>query len=76
MHNFPDSFDDVIFNEGDRTLITDFWRVDRPGLSNDSAHYTLEGSINGRDGIYEIFTRPSNTGQTEVINHRFFRPSE
>lgn len=25
-------------------------------------------------GVYEIFTRPSVSGRTELIMHRFFRP--
>lgn len=74
FHNFPGSFDDMIFNQGDRIVTPDFWRKDRANLSNDSIQYFLKGNVNGVDGTFEIFTRPSVSGRTEVINHRFFRP--
>lgn len=45
----------------------------KPNLSNDSLLYRLSGELNGRAGTYEIFTRPSLSGQTELIMHRFFR---
>lgn len=44
------------------------------GLSSDSVQYRLRGEITGRSGTYEIFARPSQSGRTEVITHRFFRP--
>ena len=43
-------------------------------MSNDSVQYRLPGEINNRSGTYEIFARPSQSGRTEVITHRFFRP--
>lgn len=36
----------------------------KANLSNNSIHYKLEGSINGKAGIFEIFTRPSTSGRT------------
>ena len=62
-HNFPGSFDEVIF-QGTRTVI-----------SNDYILYTQEGMINGMRGTFEIGVRPSLSGGTEVIVHRFFRPT-
>ena len=75
-HNFPVAFDDVIFNEGKREVIRNFWKKSRPGLSNDSVNYTLRGFRNGQRGRYEIFTRPSLSGRIEIIMHRFFRPDK
>ena len=75
MHNFPDSFDDEIFENGTRTVVPDYYNKPRPLLSDDSVQYRLPGSVNGREGNYEIFTRPSVSGNTEVTYHRFFRPS-
>lgn len=74
FHNFPGSVDDVIFSQGQRTTMPGFWRTPRPGLSNDSIQYRLPGNINGTEGTFEIFVRPSVLGRTEVITHRFFRP--
>jgi RHS repeat-associated protein len=61
-HNFPGSFDDVIFR-GNRTVVSD-----------DYILYTQRGSVNGRPGTFEIGVRPSPSERTEVITHRFFRP--
>jgi hypothetical protein len=36
--------------------------------------YRMPGSINGKTGTFEIGVRPSTSGRTEVIMHRFFRP--
>jgi RHS repeat-associated protein len=74
FHNFPESFNDDIFERGTRTVVPNFFNQARPGLSNDSIQYRLGGEINGRRGTYEIFTRPSRSGRTEVITHRFFHP--
>lgn len=74
-HNFPDTFDQHIFDNGTRTMTENFWRTTKPGLSNDAVMYTLPGNVNGVEGIYEIGVRPSNSGNTEVITHRFFRPT-
>ena len=63
MHNFPGSFDDVIFQNGDRVVVSPSY-----------IEYRLPGSVNGRTGIYEIGVRPSASGNTEVIIHRFFQP--
>ncbi|MGH3117441.1 MAG: hypothetical protein ACRDQ2_10085 [Gaiellales bacterium] len=74
FHNFPGSFDDAIYNQGTRTVVPDYFNKPRPLMGNDSIQYRLPGSINGRSGMYEIFTRPSLSGRTEVVQHRFFRP--
>jgi RHS repeat-associated protein len=74
FHNFPGSFDDVIYNQGTRTVVRNFFNKLRPLMSNDSIQYRLPGSINNRPGTFEIFTRPSLSGRTEVVQHRFFRP--
>jgi RHS repeat-associated protein len=74
-HNFPESFNQAIFEKGTQTRIKDFWiKPGGPLLSNDSIQYRLSGSLNGVSGTYEIFTRPSWSGHTEIIMHRFFRP--
>src|SRR5690349_9636881 len=74
FHNFPESFNQQIFAHGTRTVTRNFFRAARTGLSNDSVMYRLRGSVNGVDGTFEIGTRPSISGKTEVIMHRFFRP--
>ncbi|MFN8520944.1 MAG: RHS repeat-associated core domain-containing protein [Chloroflexota bacterium] len=76
LHNFPGSFDDVVFSQGTRTVQSDFYRLPRANLGPDSVQYMLPGSLNGRTGSYEIFTRPSTSGRTEVVMHRFFRPDK
>jgi RHS repeat-associated protein len=73
MHNFPESFNAEIF-QGSRTVTRDFFNVDKQGLSNDSIMYRTPGSVNGKGGTFEIGVRPSLSGKTEVITHRFFRP--
>jgi hypothetical protein len=74
FHNFPQSFDSLIFERGTRSVTPDFYRTAKPGLSNHSVMYTLRGSVNGHAGTFEIGVRPSISGRTEVIIHRFFRP--
>ncbi len=61
-HNFPETFDAWIFG-GNRTVVSPTYTL-----------YTRPGTINGVDGIFEIGVRPSGSGQTEIITHRFFRP--
>ena len=61
-HNFPESFNEEIFN-GTRTV-----------KSPNYTEYTQRGAMNGKEGTYEIGVRPSVSGRTEVITHRFFRP--
>ncbi|NEE04703.1 hypothetical protein, partial [Phytoactinopolyspora halotolerans] len=73
-HNFPTSFDETIFSQGTRTVVPDYFNKAKPNLSNDSVQYRMSGALNGRTGVYEIFTRPSMSGRTELIMHRFFRP--
>jgi hypothetical protein len=73
-HNFPESFDEQIY-QGERKVVPDYFNKPKPLMSNDSVNYRLPGEINGQGGHYEIFTRPSESGRTEVVTHRFFRPS-
>lgn len=63
LHNFPSSFDETILSQGTRTVVSDGY-----------VEYTLPGTVNGVDGVYEIGTRPTGLGEGEVITHRFFRP--
>lgn len=73
-HNFPGSFDAVIFSDGARTVNPNFFKKPKPNLGSDSVLYRLPGEVNGRAGVYEIFTRPSVSGRTELVMHRFFKP--
>ena len=73
MHNFPESFNEEVF-KGSREVTTNFFNVDKQGLSNDSIMYRARGSINGHSGTFEIGVRPSVSGRTEVMTHRFFKP--
>ncbi|MBB6568716.1 RHS repeat-associated core domain-containing protein [Kribbella sandramycini] len=75
FHNFPESFDDVIFSKGTRTVTQNFFNKPKPGMSNDSIMYKLPGNINGRSGNFEIATRPTASGRSELIMHRFFNPT-
>jgi hypothetical protein len=75
MHNFPGSFDQEIFDNGTRSVNPNFFNKPAPLLSNDSIQYRLPGVINGREGEFQIFTRPSVSGRNEVIMHRFFQPN-
>lgn len=61
-HNFPMTFDSTIISNGTRTTSSNF------------VMYSQRGAINGRSGVFEIGARPSASGRTEVIRHRFFRP--
>jgi hypothetical protein len=61
-HNFPESFNAVIFR-GNRQVISENYML-----------YTKRGSINGVEGTYEIGVCPSASGRIEVIVHCFFRP--
>jgi hypothetical protein len=63
-HNFPESFNDEIFR-GNKTVVSDNYHL-----------YTKPGIINKRSGVFEIGVRPSASGRTEVIVHRFFRPDK
>jgi RHS repeat-associated protein len=56
-HNFPSSFDKEIMQNGQKTVGSDGY-----------TQYNLRGSVNGREGTYEIGVK---NGQ---IEHRFFRP--
>lgn len=74
FHNFPESLNSTIFAEGTKTVTPNFFRVAKPNLSNTSIMYKMPGVVNGRSGVFEIATRPSVSGNTEMIMHRFFRP--
>jgi len=74
FHNFPESFNQQIFEQGTRTVTPNYFNVAKPGLSQDGVMYQLRGSVNGANGTFEIGVRPSVSGNTEVIGHRFFRP--
>jgi RHS repeat-associated protein len=63
-HNFPESFNKMIF-QGSRTVI-----------SNNYILYKRKGTLNGVDGVFEIGVRPSQSGKIEIITHRFFRPDK
>jgi len=63
-HNFPESFNSDIF-QGNKTIVSDSYHL-----------YTKPGVLNGRSGMYEIGVKPSASGRTEVITHRFFRPNK
>ena len=63
-HNFPESFNGGIF-KGTKTKISDSY-----------TQYTKRGTLNGRSGTFEIGVRPSNSGRSEIIVHRFFRPDK
>ena len=63
-HNFPESFNAEIF-KGNRIFVSDKYHV-----------YTRGGTLNGRAGVYEIGVKPSASGSTEVITHRFFNPNK
>ena len=85
FHNFPESFNQQIFDQGTQTVTPNFYNVPKAGLSNDSILYQLPGSItlpgdvpgvpNVVNGMYEIGVRPSVSGNTQVIMHRFFNPN-
>jgi hypothetical protein len=68
-HNFPESFDQTIFDQGARTVVPNYFNKAAPLLSNDSVRCTLPGSINGVEGEYQIFSRPSLSGSVELIMH-------
>ena len=64
LHNFPESFNAIIFR-GSREVISDSYVL-----------YKHPGVINGVEGMFEIGVRPSTSGSVEVITHRFFRPNK
>lgn len=73
FHNFPEYLNEAIFS-GSRTVTPNFFRVAKPGLSNTNILYQMPGTLNGARGVFEIGVRPSLSGNTELIMHRFFRP--
>jgi RHS repeat-associated protein len=74
FHNFPGSFDRSILEQGTQQLTVGFFRKPSPGLISSGVQYSLSGAVNGQAGTFEIGTRLSQSGSTEVIMHRFFRP--
>ena len=83
FHNFPESFNERIFR-GQRTVISDDYVVysERGTITLPGKEVTLpSGEVMHEaprviEGTYEIGVRPSTSGRTEVITHRFFRPDE
>ena len=74
FHNFPESFNKTIFQNGTRAITPNYYNVAKPGLSNTNILYKYPGTVNGTQGFFEIGVRPSLSGRTEVIMHRFFNP--
>tara|TARA_R110002020_G_scaffold466285_2_gene688737 strand:- start:2390 stop:2788 length:399 start_codon:yes stop_codon:yes gene_type:complete len=74
FHNFPESFNQAIFTQGTKTAAPNFFKVSKPGLSNTGIMYELPGTVNGTDRIFQIGVRPTISGNTELIMHRFFKP--
>ncbi|MCA9245257.1 MAG: hypothetical protein KDA32_14975, partial [Phycisphaerales bacterium] len=62
MHNFPESIDGDIVQNG---------TIRRDG---DYIEYHLEGAINGKSGRYEIGGYVDDAEEVLTITHRFFRP--
>lgn len=75
-HNFPESFNQTIFSQGSKITTPNFYSKPKGNLSFTGISYKLPGTINGRSGVFEIGVRPSVSGRTEVIIHRFFRPDK
>ncbi|RKH05444.1 hypothetical protein D7V97_23920 [Corallococcus sp. CA053C] len=75
FHNYPESFNKQIFEQGTRTTVANFFKKAKAGLSNDSVMYELPGNVNGVQGTFEIGVRISTSGNTEMIVHRFFNPA-
>jgi RHS repeat-associated protein len=75
-HNFPEAFNNVIFENGTKIVTPNYFNTAKRGLSNTNILYQYPGTVNGRQGLFEIATRPSISGRTEVINHRFFNPAK
>ena len=74
FHNFPESFNKVIFENGTKTVTPNYFNVAKSGLSNTNILYRYPGTVNQTPGFFEIGVRPSVSGKTEVIIHRFFNP--
>jgi hypothetical protein len=74
FHNFPEHFNNIIFENGTKTITYNYFKVAKPGLSDTNILYKYPGTINGIPGFFEIGVRPSLSGSTEVIMHRFFNP--
>jgi hypothetical protein len=80
MHRIPNqsvkdevSFNQTIFSQGVRTVTPNYFNEFKPNLTTANISYKLPGNINGTNGIFEIGVRPSVSGNTEVIIHRFFQ---
>jgi RHS repeat-associated protein len=83
FHNFPESFNADIFR-GTRTVVSpNYVTYTKPGTITlpgkpifDTRGVRIgEGQARIVEGVYEIGIRPSASGRTEVIIHRFFRPN-
>jgi hypothetical protein len=83
FHNFPESFNDEIF-KGTRTVVSDDYvvyskpgTITLPGKPIFDAKGNRIGETPSRviEGTFEIGVRPSATGRSEIITHRFFRPN-
>lgn len=81
-HNFPDSFDDLILSKGTVTTESNYFKTAMKHRTNHRKTYKLDGEILDKKrggmikGHYEIGTRPSTSGRTEVIIHRQFRANK
>src|SRR5262249_21750139 len=51
-HNFPESFNDEIFDRGTKQVTPGFFKNPKSWLSNDSIMYRLRGTVNGREGTF------------------------
>jgi hypothetical protein len=77
-HNFPTLIDDAIF-KGKRAVVSDDYVLyTRRGTYVGPGRYDLDPPRPAQAirGTYEIGVRPSPSGRTEVITHRFFRPDQ
>ena len=74
FHNFHEAFNKTIFQNGTKTITPNYFNIAKPGLSNTNILYKYPGTVNGAKGFFEIGVRPSLSGNTEVIIHRFINP--
>jgi len=81
LHNFPESFDQQIFSGARRAVSEDYvvytqrGSITHPGREQlDALGNSIRSPPRVQEGTFEIGVRPSPSGRTEVITHRFFRP--
>jgi RHS repeat-associated protein len=79
-HNFPGSLDEAIY-AGKRTVVSDDYvqytlrgTYTKPGRFVETAPGEGTRAAEVIRGTYEVGVRPSASGRTEVVVHRFFRP--